>query len=338
MGAARVVCGLIVQLGFALEMLLLLQKQRLACALAHVARGGGRRGRWTVVHVQAGGGQEDLGKRTLGQVQHLDNMLATSATQIRRLFYLPDDDAQCQKEKEAGEEYGKEHKEIDVQLILTKHHRAIARLRPRAGAQCNKETRRTQIVGMLRQRQHQPIPQTKQTQQRIALIECNMCAQILGVLILHHKAVPAMAAAVVQLRHIEAAAAAAAAAGAETHAKACAARARASLRREELLQCHVVVPGQGNVQRMFALRFGPPIVAIVQEDLVKARRLVRFDNKRIILRRHEHIQLALRHIDDDAYVHVHEPGLNHKEHCLAGLQRRRLRFALLCGSKGKQID
>lgn len=204
-----------------------------------------------------------------------------------------------------------------MQLVLTKDNRSIAGLRSRASAQCNKKSGGTQIMGMLRQRQNQTILQAKQTQQCVALIQCDMRTQILGILILHHKTVSAMTSAIVHKRHVETVATA----------------ASPTFRSKKLLQCHIVVPWQSHIQWMLALHFGTPIVSIIQKDLVKARRLVCFNNKGVILWRHEYIEFTLRHVDNDTYIDIHESWLNDKEHRLARLQSSRLRFALLCKKK-----
>lgn len=44
---------------------------------------------------------------------------------------------------------------------------------------------------------------------------------------------------------------------------------------------------------------------------------------------HEEIQFALRDVDDDADVDVHEAGLNHEEYRLAGMERFWLGFAII---------
>lgn len=215
-----------------------------------------------------------------------------------------------------------------MQLVLAEHHRAIAGLGPRARPQGNKEAGGAQIVGMLGQGEHQAILQAEQAQQGVAMVEGHMRAQILGVLILHYEVVTPMALAVLQLRHVVRI-------GSDPLASASsqAAATNATLGRKQLLDRGVVVSRQGDIQRILALDLRTPVVAIVQEDLMVAGRLVRFHYKGVVLRRHKHVQLALGHVNDYPDVHVHEARLDHKEDGLARLQGGWLRFAFLCGRK-----
>lgn len=80
----------------------------------------------------------------------------------------------------------------------------------------------------------------------------------------------------------------------------------------------------------FGMVVGEPCVFTIQKYIVISVRFARLHHQRIVLRTHVQIQLALRHIDDDSNVDVHESRLHHEKYGLATFERRRF-LALVDG-------
>lgn len=68
------------------------------------------------------------GKRPLGHVQHLDDVAPPGPPHVGRLLRLPRHHARGQKQEEAREEDGEEHKEVDMELVLSEEDYAVRHL------------------------------------------------------------------------------------------------------------------------------------------------------------------------------------------------------------------
>lgn len=266
------------------------------------------------------------GKRTLRHVQHFDELSPSGSSHIGRLFRLPNYDAHGQEQKEAGKEHGEEHKQVNVQLILAEEHDAVAGGESRISAHRHKEARSRQVVCTLRQCQHQTILQAEDAQQRVALVQRYVRAQVFGVLILNIEAGTAERFTIVycgrpedfllgryrQVARVRA-----------QHRR----YARISVRVQELvLDCRTYVERMRNV----AVQLGHPPIVVVQIDLMLAGASIGHHHERVLLWTHVQVQIALRHVHNNANVDVHVARLDHEEHHLARLQGRWFNLAFVC--------
>ena len=99
---------------------------------------------WWPVHKN-----KDLGKRARGHALHLPFTELARAARVQRLVDVPQREADTQEEEEAGEEDGKEDKEINVRLVLTKEKVTLSAVR--CAAHNNVETRGFQLMLVARE-------------------------------------------------------------------------------------------------------------------------------------------------------------------------------------------
>lgn len=244
-------------------------------------------------------GQLDGSEWSFGHVQHFHNVSKTSASDVGRLLRLPHDHTNGKEQKETGEKHREEYKQIDVQLILTKEYQTVTG-RAAVRLQCDEESCRTQVVNVLRQCQHQPILEIVDAQHGVAFVQCDICAEIFGAHIFHGQTVQIEWVAVM-----------------------CGAGYAATMRQRDVAVKTVVGKGWrwpriddqlfDQVRALVCL----PLVFLVEIDFVYAGRFLLQYDQGVFLRAHVQVQLALRHIDNDTNVDVHEARLHHEEHRLA---------------------
>lgn len=75
------------------------------------------------------------GERALGHAEHLDDVAPPGPAHVRSLFRFPRDDTRCKEQEKAREEHGKEHEQVDVQLVLSEedHPESCTTVRVRTG-------------------------------------------------------------------------------------------------------------------------------------------------------------------------------------------------------------
>uniref|UniRef100_A0A182Q6I0 Uncharacterized protein n=1 Tax=Anopheles farauti TaxID=69004 RepID=A0A182Q6I0_9DIPT len=248
-------------------------------------------------------------ERPLGHVQHLDDVPSPGTPHIRRLFRLPRQHADGKEQEKAREKHGKEHKQMDVQLVLAEKHQPVAGGRPGPGTERDVELRLTERVHRVRQRDDQPVFQTKHSQQRFTLPERDVRDQIARGAIVHVEVFVQQATA---------------------NGRIFLARLRCVPRglNVERMQLFRDRRREGKVGRDGGVRLDPHVAPIEQDVVVTGGR-VRLHDERLVRGAHVEIELTLRHIDDEPYVDVHVPGLDYEKHRLAGFERLWLNFAFI---------
>ena len=99
------------------------------------------------------------GERSLSHVLHLQPASLPRPASVHRLLGLPNQHTESQKQEEAGEENGEEHKKIDMWLVLKEEKVTIGRLIQLItnSKHNNEEAHIIQVVLTTRQSYHQSI-------------------------------------------------------------------------------------------------------------------------------------------------------------------------------------